>query len=294
MREEISIFVSSVFNVETQVVIEEIFNLFDDLELPNYEERYIQLLMQVEHDDIANIAGTFRKYLDEDLTSTLSLFGITVVEETTLDNKCKLLTAIKTIEDYDNSTIVLEHVTNSGTSEERFAELLTLVTENSQEYWLIILDTVNDSLLGKIIEIHKTKASNESAGDDDSETVNIIATKLKVITTVEKYNTSFAIDLIRDHKIKIGLLFSSYIQIFNKLMDDKIIKVDSLSEIANQLYVFLIISRDGFVKPIETYQKYSSEIFDDLSKIAQVNHLVNANILELDNILVDRKNNAQE
>lgn len=138
---------------ELKTTIGNSIQIFEDFNLPDYEEKYEQILMLHDSVDASTTSTAIFETTYELVTQLLNEHGTFYNEETPLDVLNNFLRAIHEIQIYDNPDDVIRTCQLDESENVVFCELISLVSEMPVEQMLIYVDKVDKSLISRIYDL---------------------------------------------------------------------------------------------------------------------------------------------
>lgn len=276
MREEIKIFISMFFNEEMQELFTNAFEIFENMDIEDYQDKYNNLIMMADNVDTTTITAKFREAVESDLTSILKQFGIVVTEDTPLEDLCTIIISLDILENYLDSAAIISYSELPGNAEEKFCEFLSLVTVKEATYYLPFIENVDSNLLERIRELHSEKANQSKVDETDEEILAKIVNRMKALASNPNYSNCLGFNLVR-LDIPLGSSFAYYAEMTTKVFDGM-----DFDKLATELVVLLAMSNDGINLPQQVYQKWSHLRFDDITKITKIDLALAKQLMDLD------------
>lgn len=268
MRPELEFFVLEHYAPERVETMKRGFQCLESYSVEEYDNKYIEVMMTYENRERSDNAVVFSQHLIDDLLDILNQHDIQVDSEAKFEDIVEVIEALFNIQDYDDKDSIIRMLeTDFNTSEEKLANLFTLVSLKSVDYFVQILESVSPDIFDKLMEIY----SNNYQPDDLScpeDTRKKIAEELKLLKQYIQYDKAVGFKIIAGNG-EVGLPFSYYIQY--ALKEIEYLEFD---DIAKELAVLLYMSEDTFQNPISSYSERSQLLFDDINKITRINHVL--------------------
>lgn len=237
--------------------------LFEALDFDAHLDRFDQVIGETSGmGDDALIQGLISA-LDEMLHALLAAHGIEMVEQAITKDLVfvlKNLVALTTWEDRDTVRRVLE---SEGNAEEKLAELLALYSADNTERILLILESVNPSLLLTLRGV--VGEEDEVCNTDYSELVTLIQ-QYESAKRVFSIPSCF-LDRMTHSAGALGLPFRTYFERFLQAAHPYLGDEPSdnmIRSFAQELVLCGILSAEGIAKTRDKVGEYMNEIYSDL------------------------------
>ncbi len=260
MLPEIGIYIKDTYTEEKADIFVECFKVFDKYEIEDNDLQFVELLMESDYKDPYQAQLEFELLVKNNLMNICYAQGVELNDSAELNLICEIANSIYLIQNYEDSTAVLDTIGIDFTNEETFCELLQLVSVVSVDRLITQIDKVHEGIFVKLRELH-SKVITEQI---DQELTNEIINRLKIIKTYLNSDEYIGFKLIK-RSASLGLLFEHYF-LYLKM---KIENLDAESA-AKELFVLFTMSRDTYNSVIEEFSKRSSLIFTDIDKISKV------------------------
>lgn len=213
MREEVRQYLNSLKLFDISDQLERVFNILDKNQV-EYQPIYEDIFR-----DDANVDSgiTFRRILDiaqEKVTELIRGYGITVSEETLLNERIDILVGLERLEDYEDRQSITE-LLNMEISQEEIAVSLLQLTTGIDVYDLG--DAIDSAEIGWMKEEYPNYGMPEPADDVFVMSVKRFARFLELNSP--EYNDTHIHRCFKDG-LKIGYDFGFYLQIITPVLND--------------------------------------------------------------------------
>jgi hypothetical protein len=270
MRQEFELFISGNYTQPVIELMHEAFDLLDEFEVPDYEEQYMTLLMTADNSDTAAVRDDFFAQLQGDLKLILQQHQVKLQDETPMSVYVEVVRALRVLEDWEDKASLQVELEQADPCEERFCNLLELVTPYDATYFMAYVESVSLSLLDKLLEIGEEKSSEENVEGTDQEQLERMVTRLKQMFASETYaNCTSALGMIMEG-IALGASFLFYANRIHTQLN----QLDP-ELAAREICLCLMMSADGYLNPKGVYQKNSDKLFEDITRITAVDLQLN-------------------
>jgi hypothetical protein len=259
---------------ECSIVIKDSVQLFEDLTLPDYEEKYEQLIMQNDSLDSGSVLLGIHDITLDLVTQILNEHGLFLVEETPLAIANKFLRAIIEIQVYDNPEDVNNVCLLDDSETVVISELFSLVSEMPVDEMLIHIDRVDASLITRIGEL-AVLWEGENLDTDNIELAKQLVLKLKAFTRFIMSSNLMAVNLLTNGG-SAGFPFSFYLDLIGREVE--MLKPEYA---AKELVAMALISSDGHVLPQIAIRTHIEKYMADSLRVALVDIEVGKLVLGL-------------
>lgn len=268
MLDMIDAYLTDQINPTQGRVIRDALETFDVLGF-EYEADYVNVLtMEGSHSKESTPAELVAHVL-RDVTELLETHGLTVTEETSFRDRCKVLEGLVNLtylRDYSYITGVLS---TDVSDIDKILDILESVTCLHAEDLSYIIHDVEEVVLSRLEE-YISKYMAVPGTDNTLELYNKIVRRFKRF--INEHPRNEGLNLVEAGNA-IGLKFVDYLPYIYLGNPDKY-------QLVIDVYSALIISTDGFVAPIQVYEKYVSPLMSDPMIDGQVLQGVRGYLLE--------------
>lgn len=262
MRSEIEIYVTDNYSLEKCDLLKECFTVFETYDLEDYENSFIDLLMEVGNKDVYQGVLEFELLVKNTLLNLLHVQGIQILDDADLSTIKEIARCILEVQHYEDKESILNTLDADFFGEEKLCELFRFVSDFSVDRFIVAIDSVDEGIFIKLREIYTEEIVEDS---DESAETNLIRQKLRILKQFLNYDEAVGFKLIRK-SASIGLSFNNYFFYIKKTIDEL-----SGEIAAKELMVLLVMSGDTHTAPLVEYSVRSSNIFIDIDKISKVN-----------------------
>lgn len=285
MRKEFEIYIKDSFGEADQEVLTDALRLFEQFSLPNYQERYISLIMDYSMSDPQQLSDAFKFSMFQDLTMLVNYHGIHVNDHAESADLVALLDGLQVLENYDDAAAIVQYLDQDGSNEDVFADLLTLTTAKHDTYFLNFIASVKPALLKRLKEMYQAGANRSKTDSDDPE-VEANVVRLKKLYEYDYFKGCIGYELIQMN-VPLGLEFVAYAQFLRPRIEEA-----EDEQAAKEIVVVLAMSRDGLLLPQQTYQKYSDTFWDDIARISKVDLAITRVLGLIEKAAIEETNEA--
>jgi DNA-binding ferritin-like protein (Dps family) len=263
MRNEFDIYLKDSFGATDQDILADALELFEQYSLPNYQDQYLALILSGVQLDAQSAADNFKLTIFNDLVMLVGFHGIDVNSHATHESLVEILRGLQVLENYEDAAAILQYLDSDGTNVDVLCDLLSLVSAQHDTYYLNIVASVKPALLSRLREMYKVGA-NASRTESDAPEVTANIVRLRKLYEYDVFKIRKGYEVIQAG-VPLGMEFLQYHELMKTCIEDK-----DAYDTALELVVFLAMSSDGIQNPILTYKTVSEQLFDDLSKITEV------------------------
>ena len=244
-----------------------------------YIENYIVSADDIQSED--DIIDNIDKIFNENLILIIGDFDIMLNDDSDIpiDFLNTMLISLSKIDDYDDSNSIINIIeSQDSSSEEKLADILSLVSIMPPDYYLFYIKSVSEHFFERIVKSigNSTFTIEEEINEDESknETKYKIIKKLKSI--VKNFNENlYAIKYIKANA-EIGLKFDTYM---NLVLGDLL--QDNYGFLAENLFIFASISEDGYDNQLKFLYDKLSEIIPDSFESGKICEKINSIFLKV-------------
>lgn len=264
MRQEIEIYIKDTFNEEKTDILVRCFEVFEQYNLEDYDNQFIDLLMEVDYKDQYQAQLEFETLVKNNLLNLCYIQGVNLTDDTELSLICEITHCLLNIQHYEDKKAILDVIGTDFATEEKLCELFQLISPLNVERLLPAFEQVNPGIFVKLREVCAEDINLEHENPDKEEILN----RLKILKQYLAKDDCIGFKLIK-RSASIGLRFEHYFLYIKMKIDDM-----EIIDVAKELLVLFTMSSDTFRNVIEEFSKRSNNIFTDLDKISKVNSLL--------------------
>jgi len=276
---EIIDYMKVTFSPEMAESFEKSFELFNRFNLEDYILPFDSIYMEVDNFDTTYIQQRFIETMENTIRDLLNNHGIFVSDDATHDTLNAILEAILDIEYYEDIDMVLSIMDSEVSDEEKFSEVLALLSTVEQEEYMNAIERVNPGLIRTITTLFNgRKQAAEILQTPESVTIKAKAEWVKRLFSLT--STEF-----RDCKLSIlfpkleeGLRFNMEFDFYYNLLWGDVSHLTN-ADIARDLIGMAIVSSNKSEQVLETIKEYVGKYFSDIDQIGRILDLVTRQFL---------------
>lgn len=254
-------------------VLKDAHKAFDRINLPNYQDGFIDIIMNDSNvalgdtlTDIVNLTTLLQKQI-------LKEHGVSLNQEVTVVTNTLFINSLLDLAEYEDKAQLLKIAVSSSSTNEKFAELVSLTTHKSIDDLLIDIEEVSPACISKIRDMSEVS--------EDSLTEEEIANKQKQIADLSKlceFIETKNLDTIRllQTGMDVGYPFIVYINVIGRDLEAK-----PIAYAAYELIAMALISSDGNINPTAIIAKYIENYISDIDVVTKITIQINEIILKL-------------
>lgn len=254
--------------------------LFETLDFEAHLDRFDQVIGETSSmGDDALIQGLISA-LDEMLVALLAAHGVETVEQATTKDLVFVLNGLIELTTWEDRDTIRRILESDGNAEEKLAELLSVHAADSAERIMLILESVNPSLLITLRGV--IGEENEICNTDYSELV-------AVIQQYEDAKRTFSIpscflDRMTHSAGALRMPFRTYFERFLQAAHPYLGDEPSdnmVRSFAQELVLCGILSSEGIAKTRDKVGEYMNEIYSDLKYSTKLDMAVMDSIIKV-------------
>lgn len=238
--------------------------VFESYSLPDYEDQFDEALMTSDSIALGDTPDIIVQQTHQCLDFILEEHGIRTIDHTPLQIKTEILQAIQSVVNFEDRGAVLAVADLDLLPEERFAELLAVLTGFDAEHYLTYLDFVTQLLFNRIREIVEEPLVSDIPDDEQAEVYerrNRLARWIQFCQATPHE----ALDLIRNDLV-LGLPYKSYLDLIGRRFEQF-----TVQEAVLDLMTFALCSSDYHTLPTQGAKEYLELYITDLQQIIALN-----------------------
>lgn len=267
---EITEYLKATSSPEMAATYEKSFELFNHFNLEDYIQPFDAIYMEVDNYDTTYIQQRFNDVMEDTLRGLLANHGIFVSDEATHEIMNVILEAILDIEHYEDVDMVLSILDSATGDEEKFAEILALLSTVEQEEFMNAIDRVNPGLIRTITTLFNERKQATAVFEiPEAVTIKAKAEWIKRLYSLKSVEFRDCKESKLFPKLEEGLRFNMEFQFYCNLLWDEIAHLNN-ADIARDLVGMAIISNDKSEKVLEVIKEYIGTYFSDLDQIGRV------------------------
>lgn len=267
MDELISFYIEHDCSVSTRVLFTHAWDLFNALELDNFEDDFVNILMISDNSDPEDIQTAMNGKLYSTLKAILNDYEVYINDDVDLADLLEIVECVSKVEYYEDTESLAKILDDGNDKEELFCEVMNVVGRQSVEWWLVRIRMVSVGLIDAIKALVNKKIDAEEARELTSHIHPMhdkMITRIHELASLLDTDNLYALQYIKD-QYPIGMEFEFYVAPY-------ILQLATMSpdQAANEILSLLWISSDGFMDAITTFRKHSENIFSSIEKITAV------------------------
>lgn len=270
MSDELDLYFRENYTPEMYALFKQSFELFDRIQLEDYEDEYVALLMESNTMDKDTLEAAVYAATMNNVVYVIQQHGIKLTADVTLALALSILEGLLDLQDYTDKVTIQRILETTSTNEEQFCELINLVSNRSVVTLLTAIDEVPFTLLDLMA---KELVEDEQEQRDDETTKQKIVKQIKQLRSFYKNEDTAAFLSMRGN-IPVGLQFTFYLQ-----RSKDVLEGDDLETVAKELLAMLCLSAD-YQDPLSKFRSNSESIIDDFAKITKLDIILNRLWLE--------------
>jgi len=249
---------------------------FEKLDLPNYQDSYIDALMLLDITTPTMVMDEVMKITTDYQIFLLNAHGIKLVDHTDIHTRTMFLNAVVDIGTYSDTTTLLNTISLPISTNEVFAELVSLVMHKNADELLLEIDKVSTAFIYVLKEHCEEKPEILSTVDKEQ--------KQKYIDSFVMFtdligNTELLTTVLLTNGLDVGYPLNTYLSIIGKDLEEMPAK-----KAATELIAAALISSDGNESPVAIIQDQLDIYFSSIDQITKVS-------VEVTNLLLKMQRN---
>lgn len=270
MRDELQLFVNEQYSPEKTALLKNIFSIFDDFQLSDYDEPFMDLISQFDSSDTTTIVLDFELLARNSLVVILREHGIVVNVDILTETLIEICTGIHEIQYYEDKDSIIRILETEYSDEERIGELLKLVTTLSVDQVLNNIESLDNNIF-RLIE--QTCAN---IGSSETDTVEQTKTDKDIVANVKLFKSFVGDkDLIGFKIISKGFRVNMSFDFYFRYLKYMIATINDSESIAMEYLIVLLMAKESHSNPINYFRKISDRMSDDLTFVTKVDISLN-------------------
>ena len=260
--------ITTAYAPEVGVCMFEGFALLDNFEVQDYSLEFVSLLMSAGESHKEDIVDGFRMLLVKWLDYVLKHHMVELTEDCPLRKKVQVLSALYQLQDLEDYTTVAICLEADQDPLEKFAFLISDLTELTEEDVLEITEHVDPLTLDNLYKYAVLKGAGDEVESFLNKDNKDIVEKLNLLKLFNKKENLLGNVLLENGALP-NKPFVNYLPYIQGYFEEVSKYKDGL-ELAKEVLSLLYISSDGKTRPFEVYKENSSKLFTIMSTITKV------------------------
>lgn len=262
---------------EFKSLFEEVKQIVDAFEYEGLEDALTDVAMQAESlDDLAVFDMIYQKTA-EALSYILKNHEIELNDNATLSHIVVVADAILRMQNWTDHENIIRITETSEEPEEKFASLVSLVSTAKSEDIFNVVDTVPNSFIRMLEEMHKKYSFMEDAEYSDQYISNLKSLRDFYKSAHELVSSKvLAFQLVR-HGVKLGGNFDFYHSQVQKRLTG-----DDITYLSLQLFALLWLGADSSENVLGYWRENNERLLDSLESISKVDIEINKLLVAFD------------
>ena len=249
--------------------------LFEDINLENYSDRYIELLMLDGDQNSANtfdaIVGTTRNYLVDILRN----HGIALADEAPIHILVMVGNGVLRLQQYEQPEMLLDLLEADLLENELFANILEYVCPLSSDDILTYLDETDAAFLQKLQHLLVEQASVRDVNEEDDEQQKEYVAHLRKFCDVLGHRRLIVLERLAAGA-KMGYPFAVYADPTGRTFESMLPE-----DAAENLLAMALVSSDGHKNPRGVIAERIDTYVADLNKITRITNRVSDLLIKM-------------
>ena len=240
---------------------ERVYTLVRELQIEEFETELTDLAMSSDLYDPSEVAVRYNTIMYNYLAQVLEQHDVKMSDDATLEDAVVLCEAILLMQDWDDHDAILRILENIASNEEKIAEVVYTVTTKSMESVMLIVESVSDAFIAKLVEFHNKEAQDDT---EAGTTNDVLLQQLKI--AVKYYEGNAIIFKMINSGVPVGASLQFYMNMYAPYISQ--IPRETL---AKELHCMLLTAEDSYGSVVSKFSEISDWIFDDLNEITKLN-----------------------
>lgn len=247
----------------------EILTLLDNNGYETHTDSYDDLVYSFESNESLTFIDALEAKHKLVLTSVCADFGITTNDEAKTRELFKLVEGLLSIETYDNKEAIINVCDGDYDLVEKIATILSYVTSEQPEFFMVTINHINESIITKIKEIN----TEDKPMVDNVENAVYLNNVNKFCTLVGNKESLIVKELIN------GLNVGFKMEVYLEFIGSKLNNLEA-SQIAQELLCISVISSDTQKQPLTSIRTILPKYVHDELKYTAIDKEFNRLLLE--------------
>jgi len=288
MNEAIEQYVQDSYTPILQEVIEDIFSLFERLNINTHEGYIINQIAEQDNIDPAQLNSAILSYLEDFLINLENEFGFSLADTITLEQRCAFIRGYVDLEDYIDHEAIIRILETDGLPADKIAQAVSLTTSIPSITLISYVLRVDEDAVTTLQNIHLS----ESKGEDLDQEMDIAPATKEQVIQVKAFNIFIdqefhtkpeCLELIRKG-YEIGFPFKVYFDV----VKDKLLVADETTQVVETI-TLLLLSQEYWQNPLLGWDQVTKDWYDSLEIVNKVSGSVKAILRRFDLFKTENK-----
>ena len=262
----IDAYVTTTFSPEQGVSIFEAFALFDNFDVQDYQQSFIDMLMVSDMYHKEQLQDMFYNKVVDYTDFVFKHHMIALLGDTPLRYRVEFLQTLHDLQELDDYEPVLVVLESSLDAFEKMAFLVGHISALPEEEAITYLEHVDPMVLDNLYRYICNKTNTDNLTELDEQAKQLIA-NLKLFKRFLKDRSALGIILLENGALP-NQTFEKYLPYIDNYFLD--ISKRSARNVAEDVLSLLYLSADGYKNPFEVYKTSSAKLFDKVGNVMKV------------------------
>lgn len=284
MFDELKAYTASAFSPELQQVIGDAIVVFDRINAGNYQDEYVNILMNINNVDITTTNDAIVAHTQKVQAEILLMHGIELSEGVSISDATFVINALLDIQSYDNPAELLKASELTGDPIEVLSDVISVTTHKTVEELMHLFLKVEPALITTIREFLASKISFvlTSTSPDNKKYIDSLKKYIAYLKHINEDIESLIITRLMLAGVGLGYSFETYAKMAMSQMDGM-----DPNAIAVELVGLAYVSEDGNENPLVVINGSLDNLFHDIKITTLISIKVNEVILDLNQTEVE-------
>lgn len=260
--------VTSTYTPEVGVCMFEAFALLDNFDVQDYQADLVAHIMQSEAMHREQAVDGFRELVCTWIDFVFKHHMVEVTPGCPLRKRVAILSALYAVQDMQDYTTVAVCLESDQDPLEKFAFIVSELTELTEEEVLEHLEHVDPLTLDNLYRYAVSKGGGDSDDEMSEEAVREIVSKVNLFKQFSRGEDLLGSTLI-DNGALLNQPFQRYLPYITGYFDEVSKTKDGLA-LARDVFSLLLISSDGKSRPFDVYKENSGRLFSNSVLVTKV------------------------
>jgi hypothetical protein len=259
---------------ELRSAVEAAHAVFERINLQNYDDGFEEILMTDDSTDQGESTQHIVDLTNKLLRKILAEHTVVLAYEASMEVLVKAVEGILDLQDYEDRNAIVGITNLDLNPQEKFAELMALVTSMSVEEWLLEVEEVGPTLITRVREMAEPTYDEVPDAEAQQALAMYAERFIKFMNFLS--NPKLTIGEMLMSGLPPGYPFEVYVNMLGRGLDEM-----TPERAAQELLAMAFVSSDGTNSPRQVIHDHLEHLVADVNKITKIDIKLNEYLLGL-------------